>query len=348
MNQIPEDHFAIYHEKDVAAFVAGREGEVKAGEKIHTLQKGENLEALPAYRSKGVRYVLIGVPESVGPMANHGAGGAQNAWDPFLAAFLNMQQNAFLDGSQILCLGHVNMRGLQAETGRLQKSHGDFYPKLRALCGQIDERVAGVAAEVFRANLTPVVIGGGHNNAYPLLKAAAQTLGEGRGVNCINCDPHADFRPLEGRHSGNSFSYARHEGWLNKYAVTGLHRNYNGQAMLEAMEKDPNVYFSFREEESGTAHATQEAVNFLQQDERPTGLEFDMDSLAFMPVSAYTPSGMLVEEARQFIRKATDSLPIAYLHLPEGAPTVSAREDKMVGKSLAFLAADFIHAHRKK
>jgi formiminoglutamase len=35
-------------------------------------------------------------------------------------------------------------------------------------------------------------------------------------VNAINFDAHSDFRILEGRHSGNGFSYAYEEGFLKK------------------------------------------------------------------------------------------------------------------------------------
>jgi arginase family enzyme len=38
-------------------------------------------------------------------------------------------------------------------------------------------------------------------------------------INAINFDAHSDFRILEGRHSGNGFSYAYEEGFLKKYFV---------------------------------------------------------------------------------------------------------------------------------
>jgi formiminoglutamase len=38
-------------------------------------------------------------------------------------------------------------------------------------------------------------------------------------VNAINFDAHSDFRILEGRHSGNGFSYAYEEGFLKKYFI---------------------------------------------------------------------------------------------------------------------------------
>lgn len=61
--------------------------------------------------------------------------------------------------------------------------------------------------------MTPIAIGGGHNNAYPMLKG--YSLAKKEKINAINCDPHADFRALEGRHSGNGFSYAVNDGYLD-------------------------------------------------------------------------------------------------------------------------------------
>jgi len=65
------------------------------------------------------------------------------------------------------------------------------------------------------------------NNAYPILKGTAGALGASKGINCVNCDPHADFRDLEGRHSGNGFSYAYADRFLSRYFIFGLHENYN-------------------------------------------------------------------------------------------------------------------------
>ena len=49
---------------------------------------------------------------------------------------------------------------------------------------------------IFDANLEPIIIGGGHNNCYPIIKALYPNS-----TPCcaINFDPHADFRAAEGR-----------------------------------------------------------------------------------------------------------------------------------------------------
>jgi formiminoglutamase len=54
-------------------------------------------------------------------------------------------------------------------------------------------------------------------------------------VNAINFDAHSD-RILEGRHSGNGFSYAYEEGFLKKYFIFGLHEIYL-KSVLDLIKK---------------------------------------------------------------------------------------------------------------
>ena len=65
---------------------------------------------------------------------------------------------------------------------------------------------------IIKAKKIPIIVGGGHNNAYGIIKGSALALN--KKINVLNIDAHADFRPLEGRHSGNGFSYAFHEGFI--------------------------------------------------------------------------------------------------------------------------------------
>jgi formiminoglutamase len=190
--------------------------------------------------------------------------------------------------------------------------------------------------------MIPVVIGGGHNNAYPIIKGTARALGATGGINCINCDPHADYRPMEGRHSGNSFSYAAQEGYLARYFVLGLHESYNPEPVLQAIDQNPQVDYNRFSPDTDISEYIKQAVNFLGNSNKPVGIELDLDSIADMPSSSATPSGFSVEEARSFICQITSQLQPAYLHLPEGAPNTGNYEASRVGKTLAYLVADFI------
>jgi formiminoglutamase len=75
--------------------------------------------------------------------------------------------------------------------------------------------------------------------------------------------------------------------------------------------------------------------------DRNFGLELDLDAIAFIPSSAFTPSGFTNLDARKYIKTLAKHSNCCYLHLPEGAPTNEV-EEKIVGKLVAYLVADFI------
>ena len=82
----------------------------------------------------------------------------------------------------------------------------------------------------------PIVIGGGHNNSYGCLKGDSSSARKCN-VNCLNIDAHSDLRALEGRHSGNGFSYAKEEGALGAYFMWGLQENYTPEYIWQYMER---------------------------------------------------------------------------------------------------------------
>ncbi len=333
----------IYRWDDIASKVQIREGERKLGETVRFLRPDEGMEDLPVYLARGVKYALIGIPESVGAVANFGRCCTDHAWTAFLQAFLNMQDNRFLRGDNILCLGHVDVHSLNEEVRKTNEVDA-----LRALCARLDEKVYPVIRAVAKTGLIPIVVGGGHNNAFPILKGVAAVQPETTGIQCVNCDPHADFRPLEGRHSGNAFSYAYREGFLKRYFVLGLHENFNSDYIIEQLEGNPDISYSRFDLNADITGHIQKALSFLAQSDLPVGIELDMDSLIDMPSSAVTPSGFRVEEARQYVRTvAAESNPVC-LHLPEGAPTPGTPEMVKVGKTLAYLTADFMKACNQK
>jgi formiminoglutamase len=325
-------------------YVSKREGEIKLGEGIGFLSNDcDSLES--AITNSSATHVILGVPEDIGPRANLGSGGANHAWKAFLSSFLNMQENQFLDGSTLLLLGSIKTDDLQEKSNQLS---GDIQG-LRTLVETLDERVFEVAKTVFESGKRLIVIGGGHNNAYPLIKAAYHAINPSmteakQSFNVVNLDPHGDFRKLEGRHSGNGFSYAFESGFLNKYAILGLHEQYNSQYMLEHFEKHNQrvMYHTFEDMLRGKFtfnQMLQTSFDFVS--EGSIGVELDMDSIAGMPTSAYTPSGISMEQARQYVLFSSKFKQVMYLHLCEAAPK-DEKERKHVGKGLGYLVADFV------
>lgn len=321
----------IYNRNDILNLVNKREGEIKLGEKVQVVNSLQEL------KNSSARFVLLGIPEDIGIRANHGITGAASTWLPTLKAILNVQSNSFLDGEALLVLGHFNFTNALD----LPESH------LNASVSAIDAAVYPVIQQIVMAGKVPIVIGGGHNNAYPIIKGLSLALQQP--LNVLNIDAHADLRPATGRHSGNGFSYAIENHFLEHYAVFGLHQSYNNQKILDTITDSPNIEAVFfddllKQEKSWTA-ACQQLVQNMENSapENATGLEIDLDCIENMLSSAFTPSGFNINDIRRIILSLTTKL--AYMHICEGAVTLAdGRNSSGTAKAIAYLVTDFIKA----
>jgi formiminoglutamase len=211
-----------YTWEEILQLTSCRPGETKLGEGMEILQGTDEMAGSES------RFVLLGICEDIGVRANLGTGGAHTAWQDALRSLVNVQFTEKL--AHVALLGFLDFSKEMQLSKELDPKEPADLKKLRELVQEVDEAVAETVSAIFAAGKKPILIGGGHNNSYPILKAFSGT--RGGPVNVINLDAHADFRALEGRHSGNGFSYAFHENLLNKYAVIGLHENYNSYRMI--------------------------------------------------------------------------------------------------------------------
>ncbi len=339
------EFFNFYDHSYLYSFINSRVSETKLGEKIRTIASFSDLEHLSA------KFVIIGIPEDIGIKANGGKQGAWSAWQDFLKAFLNIQNNQFLNGNDVVLAGGVVTEDLMLRAKNLDSSDSESLAELRALTHELDTRVYEVIYKIIKRDKIPIVIGGGHNNAFPILKGTYDALRRSEGVNynfnCINIDAHADLRPMEGRHSGNGFRYAIDAKYLNKYFIVGLHENYVTQNildfMIEANGKVACNYFEdiFLRGRQTWLEALSEAENFCC--DADYGLEMDMDAIVNTPSSAKSSTGITPEQARQAIYELVNPEHAKYLHLPEAAPSITAREsDDKTGKLMSYLVSDFI------
>lgn len=332
--------FQLFSPTDLAAVLNARPGETKLGQQILLPDPQQSIEQ--NIQDSQARFVLLGIPEDIGVRANGGVGGTQSVWSPFLSAMLNIQAGAFMDGNDLLLLGQFDF----SEWMRL--SEQESLPALRNRVAQIDEEVYPLIQMIAQCGKIPIVIGGGHNNAFPILKGVS--LAKSGPINCINLDAHADFRIEEGRHSGNGFRYAFQQNFLHRYAVIGLHENYNGAAILQDMAASDRIFFSFFEDifirqDLDFKQVVYEAINFTDSD--PTGIELDLDCIERVLSSAATPSGMSTLDARRFITWTAEKTEVAYVHFTEGATLLNnGRQDSSTAKLLAYLVSDFIKAYQ--
>ena len=333
---------------DLARVTNHRSGEVKFGEKMITIPKEENL--IQFIKNNEAKYVLFGIPEDVGVRANFGRPGAASAWESAISSIANIQHNRFCKGSQIIILGTLNVAEEMEAAKDLDFHSTNDRQKLNALVEKLDKEIVHIITTIIKCGKTPIIIGGGHNNAYGNIKGTA--LGLGKPINAINFDAHSDFRILEGRHSGNGFSYAYEEGFLKKYFIFGLHENYTSKNVLDNLKKIEdrvtyNTYDEIKVRQQKNFHQElNTALDFIKTDSY--GIEIDLDSLPNIASSAMTMSGFSVEELRQFIYFFGNNKNATYLHICEGAPDLGEEKNShLIGKLIGYLVTDFIKSRRE-
>lgn len=344
-------HFKFYDKQDVLSLTKIRRYETKLGERVQ-LSAGPHLLETTLQQSTAP-FVLFGIPEDIGVKANMGIGGADSVWMPFLQSFLNIQSNDFLEGSNILLLGHFDFSDIES---LIEQNAHDFDEKLEArrhAVNMIDDEVEQLVHMITQNKKVPVVIGGGHNNAYPCIKGAAKGFHKAgilpiAQINAINLDAHTDFRPMEGRHSGNGFTYAEADGYLEKYCVVGIHENYLPQNVWMDIVNNPFVdcitYEDiFVHEKRTFLQAIGHATGFTE--DSLCGIEIDLDSVANVLSSASSPAGISIQHARQYINFTAADSKVAYLHICEGAAQLSnGRTSADTGKLISYLVSDFLKA----
>lgn len=335
----------IYSKEEILQFVNKRSGEKKFGEKVLAIDLNNEFDN--ELNNSSAKYVLFGIQESIGVKANKGIQGTESAWKTCLDSLLNTQNNTYNKGKKVLVLGHLDFTEFMNSSEKLNVNDQNDLQALYKLVEAIDTEVSNLVYKIVRAGKTPIIIGGGHNNAYGNIKGTSLALN--KAINAINFDAHTDFRALEGRHSGNGFSYAFQEGFLNKYFVFGLHENYTSKKVLNEMNAlhDHINYNTFEaiaiRNENSLAQEIEYAHSFVKSDKY--GIEIDLDAIQHIASSAMTPSGFSINETRHFLSKVAQSKKAAYLHLCEAAPSLSNGNEKQIGKVLSYLITDFIRAH---
>ena len=145
---------------------------------------------------EGADAALLGVPEDRGILANKGREGARLGPRAIRKAFYRLTPgfNPFLSDLKLVDLGDIRTQGRTLE--------------------EVHEDLASVVGEVAALGVVPLVLGGGHDLAYPDLLGLCTglKLGEGQ-LGVINVDQHLDVRDLSfgGITSGTPFYRALEE-----------------------------------------------------------------------------------------------------------------------------------------
>ena len=339
-------YFLPSKKSDIAGRVRVRSGETKLGELIKV---PEDAPLHSFLKETSARFIILGIAEDIGVLANGGQAGTAGAWDSFLSSFLNIQANDFTKTDTIAVIGHFSFDELKEKIEKSAVGSNSKVEEYRKGVPIIDDAVSELIQLIVASHKTPIVIGGGHNNAYPIIRGTALGLagsGNSKGINCVNLDAHIDYRLAEGRHSGNGFRYAKEQGYLVKYFALGIHENYIPNGILTEVNENEDIDFItyediFIRQRKTWAEALNEVGKFLSSNTY-TGIELDLDSIEHLPASAATPCGVSPRETLQYIDRMSVHHKIAYVHICEGIPS---SDDGLVGKLIGYIVSSFIKAY---
>ncbi len=343
-------HLKVFSKQDILALTKIRKFETKLGEQVLVASDPGNVSE--SIQRSPAEYVLLGIPEDIGVRANEGRGGEDTAWSQFLKYFLNIQSNDFLTGGSILVLGYFDFSELSRLIEANAYGHEEKLMAYRHAVVSIDQEVEPLIKIITAAGKIPIVVGGGHNNAYPLIKGAAKGLHKAgliplAQINAVNLDAHAGFRPIEGRHSGNAFRYAEEDGFLEKYCVIGVHENALPQNVWLDIINNPFVDLITYEdifvlEKRNFTQAVAHATGFTE--DNYIGLELDLDVSKASSAPGMTPTGLGSVHARQYVTFAATDSKIAYFHICEGIFSLCQGQTGPAGQLISTIVSDFIKA----
>jgi len=296
------------------------------------------------------RYILFGICEDIGVLANDGQPGCAHLWDSALAALCNLQSNDFLDGQEFLVLGHFDFSALRKLIETNAHDFEEMTAAYRHAVVRIDEAVEMLMKKIAASGKTPIILGGGQNNAYPLLKGAAKGLAKAgliplAQLNAVNLDPFSDYLPIEGRHHANPFRYAEEDGFLQKYCMLGTKESHLPQNVWMDIVKNPFIDMVSAEdiyvhEKRSFKQALAHAASFV--DDGYTGVELDLRSLETGLAFTHPSGAVTVAQASQYLSYMGMAAQVAYVHLCEG--NTNASYPDLAGKLVAEMLAEFVKA----
>jgi formiminoglutamase len=306
-----------YNKQEIESLTRTRSGEKKWGESIELCS---DLQSIGKSKAK---YILLGVQDNKGVLANGGRPGTEKVWDFFLPYLLNLPVNPFSVEKDLCILGKLDL--------------GKEYT-----IEELDQYLAGLVEHIIKSGKRPIIVGGGHNNSFPNIMGASKALK--KPIDVVNIDAHADLRTTDGRNSGNGFSYAIKEKYLDNYFMLGLHKLYNNAHIIKTIDQNPKLHALFFEDMILNQHSLGQFVQYVHTiSANPIGLEIDMDVVARFPSSAVSLLGFDFPELLQLIYQLTHHHDFVYYHICESLIGELEHNNILVAKSLCYIIQQIVH-----
>lgn len=243
--------------------------------------------------------VILGVPQHIGVERNGGRAGAEQAPSMIRSALHRLTISEIED---------------VVNSGRLVIADGGNVDCDGKTLEQIHDEQYDAVVMVIKRGWIPIVLGGGHDVAWPTIRAMESTQSS---YSAVNIDAHADVRPLidEAKaHSGSPFrqmlSIEDSHLLAGGFVEFGLQEQHVSAAHLRYLSDKGMHAFTLREIRSrGINVAWSNALQIISGAE---GLyvSLDMDSIAsaFAPgVSAPAGDGFAPADVAEIVRSAASS-----------------------------------------
>lgn len=255
---------------------------------------------------------IIGVPQHIGVERNNGRSGAAAAPNAIRKQLYRLAAHTV--GSAI-------------SANRLMMVDAGDLDTVGKTLEQIHDEQHDIVESLLRKSIFPIVLGGGHDIAWPTIRAF-ESIGKKYGV--INIDAHADVRPLQDgkrAHSGSAFKQlldVEHshispgglvEFGLQEFSTSKHHSDAIKQAGMHVMMLDEirmeGIAFAWDE---AMAHATTSGSTYIS-------LDMDAFASAYAPgVSAPASDGFAPWEVARCLRNAAKKTALKAFDVAEMNP----------------------------
>lgn len=297
------------------------------------------VQAMP--KADGASCVLLGVPQHIGVERNSGRPGAARGPLEIRRALYRLSAGLVLDPISSGAMKLFDIGDLEIKGKTLEQIHDELYD---------------VVVDIISNGGIPIVLGGGHDIAWPTMHALI-TLGRRFGV--VNIDAHADVRPLHDNvraHSGSAFRQlltVKDSGLIDKGLVEfGLQSvSVSAQHLKYVAENGGQVFMLDEIRERGIITSFRNATDSIAGSQLYVSLDMDAFASAYSPgVSAPSADGFLPADIGPCLRHVGRQNNLAAFDVAEVNPDfdVDGRTSKLAGVMIMQLlsgVADRIRLH---
>jgi formiminoglutamase len=279
-------------------------------------------------------FCIVGFPDELGIRNVGGRLGAKEGPAAFLEAFGRVN-------------GQTNIREAMSPA------------VLVTMSDDLEKNYLAAVQEVERARMitlqpkeTLVVVGGGHDYAYPWIRGIAQSNKTKKKIGCLNIDAHFDLREYEAKMtSGSPFRRLIEEKWLNSaYLVEfGIQAHCNVPALWDYAAEKKIKIIPFEKLRNGQAVSEfKKALQALSKtcDEVMLSVDLDALSFAYCPgVSAPQGEGFTGSELYQMLEIAGADKKVTSLGIFELSPPLDFQN--YTSRLAAQATWHFLHAKNR-